>query len=113
MVEDDTLAGSNNDQQGKNGRARQVPSKGLLQDFILETLSFESMESREQDVAKAHGNSFGWIFNNSASRRPPANDPKLTEWLSTDDLGSIYWSESSICAIGGHSMGWRLIGGCS
>lgn len=50
------------------------------------------MESREQDVAKAHGNSFDWIFNSTRSR-DSANDPKFTEWLSTDNLGSIFWSE--------------------
>lgn len=50
------------------------------------------MESREQDVAKAHGNSFEWIFNNTGSR-DSVDDPKFTEWLSTDNLGSIYWSE--------------------
>lgn len=50
------------------------------------------MESREQDVAKAHGNSFDWIFDSTGSR-DSANDPRFTEWLSTDNLGSIYWSE--------------------
>lgn len=54
------------------------------------------MESREQDVAKAHGNSFDWIFN-STGNRDSVNDPKFTEWLSTDKLGSIYWSEYSLC----------------
>lgn len=54
------------------------------------------MESREQDVAKAHGNSFDWIFNGAGSR-DSANDPRFTEWLSTDNLGSIYWSKWDLC----------------
>jgi hypothetical protein len=52
------------------------------------------MESREQDVAKAHGSSFDWIFN-GAGDQPPSGGPRFTEWLSTDELGSIYWSEYS------------------
>lgn len=88
VAEDETQLGAGDKPQNKPGRA---PSRELLQDFILESLSFQSMESREQDVAKAHGNSFDWIFN-STSSRDSANDPKFTEWLSTDNLGSIYWS---------------------
>ena len=92
VVEDKTPAEPSNNPQNRHGRAGQVPSKRLLQDFILESLSFQSMESREQDVAKAHGNSFDWIFN-SAGDRPSVSGPRFTDWLSTDDLGSIYWSE--------------------
>lgn len=91
LVEDEILPGSSNSPQNRHGRVGQVPSKGLLQDFILEGLSFQSMESREQDVAKAHGNSFDWIFDNAGSQNS-VSGPRFTEWLSTDDLGSIYWS---------------------
>lgn len=92
--EDEVLPGSSNNTQNRPGRAAPAPSKELLQEFVLESLSFQSMESREQDVAKAHGNSFDWIFN-SAGSPDPVNDPRFTEWLSTDNLGSIYWSEYS------------------
>ncbi|KAL2287693.1 hypothetical protein FJTKL_05059 [Diaporthe vaccinii] len=88
--EDEAPPGSIDNPQNKPGRAAAGPSKELLQDFILESLSFQSMESREQDVAKAHGNSFDWIFDITGSRGS-ANDPRFTEWLSTDNLGSIYW----------------------
>lgn len=91
LGEDEALPGPNDNSQKQPGRAATGPSKELLQDFILESLSFQSMESREQDVAKAHGNSFDWIFNNAGSR-DSVNDPRFTEWLSTDNLGSIYWS---------------------
>lgn len=90
--EDEAPPGSIDNPQNKPGRAAAGPSIELLQDFILESLSFQSMESREQDVAKAHGNSFDWIFDITGSR-DSANDPRFTEWLSTDNLGSIYWSE--------------------
>ena len=89
--ENELLTESTDDPQSKPGRAKPGPSKELLQEFILESLSFQSMESREQDVAKAHGNSFDWVF--SAGSRDSVNDPMFTEWLSTDNLGSIYWSE--------------------
>ncbi|KAK2604950.1 hypothetical protein N8I77_007840 [Diaporthe amygdali] len=90
--DNELLAESQEQPQSKpgSGRARPAPSKELLQEFILESLSFQSMESREQDVSKAHGNSFDWIFN-SAGSRDSASDPMFTEWLSTDNLGSIYW----------------------
>lgn len=95
LVEGEILPEYSSSQQNRHGRVGQVPSKGLLQDFILEGLSFQSMESREQDVAKAHGNSFDWIFDNAGSRNS-VSGPGFTEWLSTDDLGSIYWSACNL-----------------
>lgn len=94
--EDETFPGSNDNPQNGPGRAAPMPSKELVQEFVLESLCFQSMESREQDVAKAHGNSFDWIFN-SVGSPDSVNDPRFTEWLSTDNLGSIYWSESNLC----------------
>jgi hypothetical protein len=63
-------------------------NKAILQNFILESLSFKSMGFREQDIEQAHGTSFDWIFNNQAGD----SHPSFSEWLSTTKLGNIYWS---------------------
>ncbi|KAK7958986.1 uncharacterized protein PG986_003840 [Apiospora aurea] len=61
--------------------------KGVLQDFILESLRFKSMAFREQDIEQAHGTSFDWIFHDQAGD----SHPNFSEWLSTTGLGNIYW----------------------
>ncbi|KAK7906440.1 hypothetical protein PG985_016446 [Apiospora marii] len=69
----------------------QTPSRGfnpgVLQDFILESLSFKSMAFREQDIEQAHGTSFDWIFKDQADD----SHPSFSKWLSTTELGNIYW----------------------
>lgn len=64
----------------------------LLEEFILESLSFKSMSYREQDITHAHGTSFEWIF--SEQRGDGAERLSFSKWISTEDLGNIYWSES-------------------
>ncbi|KAI0123362.1 hypothetical protein BJ170DRAFT_687373 [Xylariales sp. AK1849] len=64
---------------------------GILEEFILESLSFKAMTTREEEVADSHGSTFDWILT------PDQNDAKkglgdhFTRWLSSDNLGSIYW----------------------
>ncbi|KAK8054433.1 hypothetical protein PG994_009500 [Apiospora phragmitis] len=65
-------------------------NKGVLQDFILESLSFKSMAFREQDIEQAHGTSFDWIFHDHAGD----SHPSFSEWLSTTKLGNIYWNRT-------------------
>ncbi|KAK8012236.1 hypothetical protein PG991_009611 [Apiospora marii] len=69
----------------------QTPSRGfnpgVLQDFILESLSFKAMAFREQDIEEAHGTSFDWIFKDQADD----SHPSFSKWLSTTELGNIYW----------------------
>ncbi|KAK8036078.1 hypothetical protein PG993_008692 [Apiospora rasikravindrae] len=62
-------------------------NREVLQDFILESLSFKSMAFREQDIEQAHGTSFDWIFHDQAGD----SHPSFSEWLSTTKLGNIYW----------------------
>ncbi|CAM1505787.1 Fc.00g114240.m01.CDS01 [Cosmosporella sp. VM-42] len=62
-------------------------SEAILRDFILESLSFKSMNYREQDIETAHGSSFDWIFDD----RVGDPHPSFSEWLSTTNLGNIYW----------------------
>lgn len=52
------------------------------------------MEHREQDVVKAHGDSFAWIFDEASREDSAASSPAFIKWLSTNALGSIYWSVS-------------------
>jgi hypothetical protein len=59
----------------------------LLQDFILENLSFASMRDREEDVAEAHHKTFEWIFTDENSTRVGSN---FLQWLKEDNEG-IYW----------------------
>lgn len=63
-------------------------SEAVLRDFVLESLSFKSMNYREQDIEQAHGTSFDWIFND----QPGNSHPSFSEWLTTNNMGNIYWS---------------------
>lgn len=66
---------------------RQV-SADLLNDFILDSLAYKSMRDREEEVAVSHGSTFEWIFNHDDDQD---NSHRFTTWLSTDELGPIYW----------------------
>ena len=68
---------------------------GILQNFLLESLSFASMKDREEEVAEAHQNTFGWIFDNNSKDPTPAEGTKsesnFLQWLRYDEGGGIYW----------------------
>lgn len=68
---------------------------GILQDFILESLSFKSMTDREDEVADAHGNTLSWILDEGhpTDELKNAHSIAFSTWLQTNELGSIYWSE--------------------
>jgi len=59
----------------------------LLQEFILENLSFASMRDREEEVAEAHRKTFEWIFDSQDSNKVGSN---FLQWLK-DDNEIIYW----------------------
>ncbi|KAK8063115.1 hypothetical protein PG997_015212 [Apiospora hydei] len=88
-------------------------NKGVLQDFILESLRFKSMAFREQDIEQAHGASFDWIFHDQAGD----SHPSFSEWLSTTELGNIYWitgkpgsgKSTLIRYLSGHRKTFRLL----
>ncbi|KAF9776528.1 hypothetical protein IL306_005280 [Fusarium sp. DS 682] len=66
---------------------------GLINDFILESLSYKSMHDRESQVTEAHAKTLDWIFDNSPidqSLRQNFRDT-FVSWLSGTDLGPIYW----------------------
>ncbi|KAK2678060.1 Orc1-like, AAA ATPase domain [Fusarium oxysporum f. sp. vasinfectum] len=66
---------------------------GLINDFILESLSYKSMHDRESQVTEAHGKTLDWIFDNSPihqSLRQNFRD-SFVSWLSSTELGPIYW----------------------
>jgi energy-coupling factor transporter ATP-binding protein EcfA2 len=66
---------------------------GLINDFILESLSYKSMHDRESQVTEAHAKTLDWIFDNSPidqSLRQNFRD-SFVSWLSGTDLGAIYW----------------------
>lgn len=69
-----------------------VPA-GLLNDFILDSLAYKSMHNREEEVTKAHGDTFEWVFNNAPSENIRRDDfsAQFSSWLTTDTLGPIYW----------------------
>ena len=74
-------------------RASARAPASLIQDFILESLSFKTMKDREEEVAEAHGSTFDWIFEQekAPSKDGSALGDKFMRWLSTDEVGSIYW----------------------
>ncbi|ENH67071.1 hypothetical protein FOC1_g10004704 [Fusarium oxysporum f. sp. cubense race 1] len=66
---------------------------GLINDFILESLSYKSMHDRESQVTEAHSKTLDWIFDNSPihqSLRQNFRD-SFVSWLSSTELGHIYW----------------------
>lgn len=79
---------------GPQRTPRPAPA-GILQDFILESLSFKSMTDREDEVADAHGNTLSWILEEGhpTDELKNAHSIAFNKWLQTDELGSIYWSE--------------------
>jgi hypothetical protein len=64
------------------------PSADILEDFILDSLTYKSMRDREEEVAEAHGKTFEWIFELQTDR---SFNHQFTTWLTTDELGPIYW----------------------
>ena len=61
----------------------------IVQDFILESLSFSAMKDREEDVIEAHGKTLDWLFSakpGTAADEPVANFPT---WLRGGQ--SIFW----------------------
>jgi hypothetical protein len=71
---------------------RKAPA-GIIQDFILDSLAYKSMRDREGEVTAAHGKTLEWIFGSRDRTQSASHDfgHKFTRWLSTDDLGPIYW----------------------
>ncbi|OTA98211.1 hypothetical protein M426DRAFT_46420, partial [Hypoxylon sp. CI-4A] len=47
---------------------------------VLKSLRFESMHTRESTVAKAHSETFGWLY---------TDDSSFSQWLSSSD--GVYW----------------------
>ena len=64
---------------------------GILNDFILESISFKSMRNREEEVADAHGSTFDWIFNPKGADAKNNLGDHYMKWLGGDEMGSIYW----------------------
>ncbi|KAF5534117.1 hypothetical protein FMEXI_11463 [Fusarium mexicanum] len=66
---------------------------GLINDFILESLSYKSMHDRESQVTEAHAKTLDWIFDNSPIDQPLRQNfrDSFVSWLSTTELGPIYW----------------------
>lgn len=63
---------------------------GIINEFLLESLAYKSMYDREDEVERAHANTFEWVFDDYSTDKT-RRDPKLKEWLETETLGPIYW----------------------
>ncbi|KAF4447164.1 hypothetical protein F53441_9309 [Fusarium austroafricanum] len=66
---------------------------GLINDFILESLSYKSMHDRESQVTEAHAKTLDWLFDNSPIEQPIRQcfRDSFISWLSGSDLGPTYW----------------------
>ena len=68
----------------------------LLEEFFLESLSFTTMNDREEEVTEAHRNTFEFIFDESLNpssddiRGQPA-DNNFTRWLGSNTGSGVYW----------------------
>lgn len=63
----------------------------LLQDFILEGLSYASMKDRQEEVAEAHSKTFEWIFVEPDKKDLDQNHSNFVHWLTQDGANGIYW----------------------
>ncbi|MCJ1308474.1 hypothetical protein MMC25_002127 [Agyrium rufum] len=67
----------------------------LIEDFILEGLSFASMKDREEEVTKAHKKTFEWIFDEQADEttdQEQTYDSRLfLDWLRGPDEEPVFW----------------------
>ncbi|PSR83216.1 hypothetical protein BD289DRAFT_483467 [Coniella lustricola] len=110
-TKDDDIKDSNDENKSRSSkrRAAHTSHNPLLQDFLLEALRFKSMEYREQGIAQAHGDSFEWIYkkpekvaaagvrdktpgqNESPGQKQMDETVNFRRWLSTTELGNIYW----------------------
>ncbi|KAH8700508.1 hypothetical protein BGW36DRAFT_425332 [Talaromyces proteolyticus] len=61
----------------------------VLQDFILESLSFSSMKDREEGVDAAHDKTFEWIFDPDPKINTEVDS--LSNWLQTDSADGVFW----------------------
>jgi hypothetical protein len=72
-----------------------LPSE-IVEEAILTSLAFNSMDDRNQGVSAAYENTFKWIFDRAGDRRdngdmiPQEEATGFVEWLECEDP-SIYW----------------------
>ncbi|KAM5341543.1 hypothetical protein ACJ41O_014574 [Fusarium nematophilum] len=80
------------DNKARATLSRLAPA-GLINDFILDSLSYKSMHDRENQVTEAHSQTLEWIFDNSPLPQPLRGSfrDSFISWLKTTDLGPIYW----------------------
>lgn len=85
----------------------QHPAKiKLVSELILESLRFQTMDDRSEEIELAHQKTFGWVFAAPEQGKPWADFP---EWLS---LGTgIYWINGK--AASGKSTLMKYVGGSS
>ncbi|TVY24004.1 hypothetical protein LHYA1_G006937 [Lachnellula hyalina] len=71
---------------GDDGDDENPTKRQLVSNLILESLRFQTMDDRCEEIESAHKRTFGWIFEGTSQERMWANFPK---WLSTGT--GIYW----------------------
>ena len=74
--------------QKTSQRPRLAPAS-LVNDFILESLAYKTMNDREEEVTAAHESTFDWVFH--GEKQVGQVGHQLATWLSGDALGPIYW----------------------
>ncbi|KAM0246712.1 hypothetical protein ACHAQJ_010110 [Trichoderma viride] len=72
-------------------RPRVTPDS-IVQDYILDVLSYKSMYFREKEVTKAHSKTFEWVFRRSSlTDSQDETEHRFSTWLRDNELGPIYW----------------------
>ena len=107
---------SQSDRAGETEGGKKSPPphgpNGILNDFILESISFKSMRNREEEVADAHGSTFDWIFNPKGGDAKNNLGDHYMKWLGGDEMGSIYWGMQfvRVAVVNGFfANGWQLL----
>lgn len=63
----------------------------LLYEFVLDNLSFASMQDREDEITEAHRRTFDWIFDLPVKSEGSFNKDSFSQWLRNGTTDPIYW----------------------
>ncbi|GAM90424.1 hypothetical protein ANO11243_084670 [Dothideomycetidae sp. 11243] len=115
---DDIQAGLDTESSGMSASAAEIQETLLnenkaeiIQEFFLDSLSFPSMHDREEQVSRAHAQTFEWFFKDDTLEPPCSDNPTATHefipWLKAIDNERIFWINGK--AGSGKSTLMRLI----
>jgi hypothetical protein len=70
---------ASNNEKTATVRKEEEDIKLLVENSILDMLYFKTMPDRQEEITKAHGKTFSWVFKPAPAEAPNKNN--FTEWL--------------------------------